>query len=72
MIDFTTSQLSWIIVGACGVGGSGYLTMNEKIESVDKKLSVSINTTDHSIKTMDQVISQLTRLEEKIDKMKSK
>ncbi len=72
MIDFTTSQLSWIIVGACGVGGSGYLTMNEKIESVDKKLSVSINTMDHSSKTMDQLATQLNRVEEKIDKMKSK
>ena len=72
MIDFTTSQLSWIIVGACGVGGSGYLTMNEKIESLDKKLSVSINTMDHTTKTMDQVTTQLTRLEEKIDKIKSK
>ena len=72
MIDFTTSQLSWIVVGACTMGGSGYMTMNQKIEELDKKVSVSINTTDHSIKTMDQVISQLTRLEEKIDKIKSK
>ena len=72
MIDFTTSQLTWIVVGACTVGGSGYMTMNEKIESLDKKVSVSINTMDHSSKTMDQLSIQLTRLEEKIDKIKSK
>jgi hypothetical protein len=72
MIDFNTSQLTWIVVGACSFGGGGYLTMNEKIENLDKKVSVSINTMDHTAKTIDQLSTQLTRFEEKIDKLKSK
>ena len=30
MIDFNTSQLTWIIIGACGIGGTGYLTIDKQ------------------------------------------
>lgn len=68
MIDFTTTQLSWIVVGVCSIGGAGYVTMNEKVDSVDKKLAVSINSMEHSTRSIEQIQQQLLRIEEKIDR----
>jgi hypothetical protein len=67
MIDFTTQQLSWMIVGAVTVGGGGYMTMNSKVDDIDKKLAVSINTADNTTKMMDKIEKQLVRIEDKID-----
>ena len=72
MIDFTTSQLTWIVVGACTMGGTGYMSMNEKIDSLDKKLAVSINNSEHSIKTIERLEVQLNRIEEKLQKPANK
>ena len=67
MIDFTTQQLSWMIVGAITVGGGGYMTLNTKVDDIDKKLAVSINTADNTTKMMDKIEKQLVRIEDKID-----
>ena len=72
MIDFTTSQLTWIVVGACTIGSTGYMSMNEKIDSLDKKLAVSINNSEHSIKTIERLEVQLNRIEEKLQKPANK
>lgn len=68
MIDFNTSQLTWIIVGTLSVGGTGYMTMNNKVDELDKKLAVSINNTEHVNKSLSDLQTQLIRIEEKIDK----
>jgi len=67
VIDFTTQQLSWMIVGAITVGGGGYMTLNTKVDDIDKKLAVSINTADNTTKMMDKIEKQLVRIEDKID-----
>lgn len=67
MIDFTTKQLSWIIVGSIATGGGGYLTMNQKVDEIDKKLAVAINSSDNTSKMMDKIEKQLERIEDKID-----
>lgn len=70
MIDFNTSQLTWIVVGALGMGGTGYMTMNQKIDSLDTKVSVSNANMDNTIKSIDQMQKQLERIENKIDDKK--
>ena len=72
MIDFTTKQLSWLVVSAITVGGGGYMTLNGKVDDIDKKLAVSINTADNTIKMMDKIEKQLARIEDKIDGRSSK
>ena len=71
MIDFTSSQLSWLVVGMCSVGGTGYLTMDNKIAELDKKLSVAYNTIENTNHMLEKVQNQLIRIEEKLDKKKN-
>lgn len=72
MIDFTTSQLSWLLVSAVTIGGGGYMTMNGKVDDLDKKLAVSVNTTESMSKSMDRLEKQLNRIEEKLDRPASR
>ena len=67
MIDFTTKQLSWLIVSSITVGGGGYLTLNSKVDNIDKQLAVSINSADNTNKAMEKIEKQLARIEDKID-----
>lgn len=67
MIDFSTTQLSWLVVSLATVGGGGYVTLNSKVDSIDKQLAVAINSSDNTIKAMDKIEKQLVRIEEKID-----
>jgi hypothetical protein len=70
MIDFTAHQLTWIVLGACSIGGTGYITMNSKMEDMSTKVAVIHNNVEHNIKTMDELRNQLNRIEEKIDNNK--
>lgn len=67
MIDFTTKQLSYLIVSSITVGGGGYVTLNSKVDNIDKQLAVSINSADNTNKAMDKIEKQLARIEDKID-----
>lgn len=68
MIDFNTSQLTWIVIGACSIGGTGYMTMNDNVKSVDTKVQV----TQQKVIDMDIKINDLQkaldRIEVKLDK----
>lgn len=70
MIDFTTSQLSWIVVGALGLGGTGYMTMNQKIDELSEKVSVANANMGNTNKGLEQLQKQLERIENKIDNQK--
>lgn len=70
MIDLTTKQLSWTVITALGIGGGGYLTLNTKVDEIDKKLAVAINSTETNIRMMDKIEQQLIRIEDKIDNSK--
>lgn len=70
MIDFTTQQLSWIVVGACSLGGTGYLTVNNSMQEIDKKLEVSVTKMEYNHEQMIQVQKQLDRIEEKLSSRK--
>jgi hypothetical protein len=68
MIDFTPAQLTWIVIGACGIGGTGYLSIESKMQ--DMSIQVQISTVKLS-EVNDKVAdlkSQLVRIEDKLDK----
>lgn len=67
MIDFTTSQLTWIVVGACSLGGGGYLTMTSTVADLDKKLEVSNARSEAMNEKLSSLQTQLDRIENKID-----
>jgi len=58
-VEFTLKQLSWVVIGSLGVGGSGYLTMNAKIDELDKKVAVIHANTDHQNKTLERIETKL-------------
>lgn len=70
MVDFTAKQLSWIVITACGVGGGGYLTMDGKVREIDNKLAVSNVKQEALNEKVAEMMKQLNRIEDKIDKRK--
>lgn len=71
MIDFTSKQLSYIVISLAGIGGGGYLTMNGKVDEIDKKLAMSIVSTENNIRQMEKIENHLIRIEEKLDRRQS-
>jgi prefoldin subunit 5 len=67
MIDFNTSQLTWIVIGACSLGGTGYLTVNSSMAAIDKKVDVTSTKMDNMTDKVAELQSQLTRIEDKLD-----
>ena len=63
MIDFSTTQISWILIGACSVGGTGYITMDGKMSEMDKKLAVVHTKVEASEKRLGEANAQLDRIE---------
>ena len=58
-MEFTLKQLSWIVIGSLGIGGSGYISMNSKIDELDKKIAVIHANSDHQNKTLERIESKL-------------
>tara|TARA_R110002126_G_scaffold207671_1_gene354645 strand:+ start:706 stop:891 length:186 start_codon:yes stop_codon:yes gene_type:complete len=54
-MEFTLKQLSWIVIGSLGLGGSGYVSMNSKIDELDKKVAVIHANSEHQNKTLDRI-----------------
>jgi hypothetical protein len=59
-MEFTLKQLSWIVIGSLGIGGTGYLSMNEKIDALDKKVAVIHNNSEHQNKSLERIEQKLT------------
>jgi Trk-type K+ transport system membrane component len=70
MIDFNTSQLTWIVIGACSLGGTGYLTVNSNMANIDKKIEITNTKMDNMSDKFTELQTQLIRIEDKIDKKK--
>jgi len=68
MIDFTPTQLSWILIGACSFGGTGYMTMDSKIKDLDTTVRVTSVKMDDMKSNMTELQKQLTRMEDKLDR----
>jgi len=64
-MEFSLKQLSWIVIGSLGLGGTGYMSMNSKIDELSTKVAVV-----HS--QMEQSTKQLDRIENKLNITKDK
>lgn len=64
-MEFTLKQLSWIVIGSLGIGGTGYMSMNNKIDELSTKVAVV-----HS--QMEQLTKQMDRIEVKLNTTKEK
>lgn len=67
-MEFSIKQLSWIVIGSLGIGGTGYLSMANKIEELDKRMSVVYTHMDYQSKTIEKMSDQLLRIENKLEK----
>jgi hypothetical protein len=70
MIDFNASQLTWIVVGACSLGGTGYVTINSSMSELDKKIEISNVKVQHIDEKVSALQQQLDRIEAKMDAKK--
>ena len=68
MIDFNSSQLTWILIGACSMGGTGYLTIDNKIKELDTKVEVTSVKMDDMKTSFAELQKQLNRMEDKLDR----
>ena len=59
-MEFTLKQISWIVIGSLGIGGTGYMTMNSKIDELSTKVAV-VHT------EVNNLTKQLDRIEEKLN-----
>lgn len=64
MVDFTSTQLSWLLIGACSIGGTGYVTMDNKIADLDKKMAIITTKAESSEKKLNEVSMQLAKIED--------
>jgi len=65
IMEFSLKQLSWIVIGALGLGGTGYISMNNKIDLLATKVAVVCS-------QMEQQTKQLDRIEDKLNTTKEK
>lgn len=72
MIDFTPAQLSWIVIGACSIGGGGYITMDNKMGEMDKKIAIVQVKAEATEKKLTDMTVQLDRMEQLLITQNSK
>lgn len=65
IMEFTLKQLSWIVIGSLGIGGTGYMSMNSKIDELSTKVAV-VHT------QVSNLTKQLDRIEETLNTTKGK
>jgi hypothetical protein len=59
-MEFTLKQLSWIVIGSLGLGGSGYISMNTKIDELDKKIAVIHAISEIQTKTLERIEQKIS------------
>lgn len=58
-MEFTLKQVSWIVIGALGIGGTGYISMNNKIDELSTKIAVVHNQVNNLTKQLDRIEATL-------------
>jgi hypothetical protein len=64
-MEFTLKQLSWIVIGSLGIGGTGYMSMNNKIDELSVKVAVVHNELGNLTKQLDRIENTLNTTKEK-------
>lgn len=66
-MEFSLKQLSWIVIGALGIGGTGYVSMSQNIDQLQTKVAVVHTQMENQTKMLDRLQSQLDRIESKLE-----
>ena len=64
-MEFTLKQLSWIVIGSLGIGGTGYMSMNSKIDELATKVAVVHNQMDNQNKMLERIENKLNTIQGK-------
>jgi uncharacterized protein HemX len=64
-MEFTLKQLSWIVIGALGIGGTGYMSMNSKIDELAIKVAVVHNQMENQNKMLERIETKLNSIQGK-------
>ena len=64
-MEFTLKQLSWIVIGSLGIGSTGYMTMNTKIDELSTKVAVVHNQMDNQNKMLERIENKLNTIQGK-------
>jgi hypothetical protein len=62
-MEFTLKQLSWIVIGSLGIGGTGYMSMNSKIDELATKVAVVHNQMDNQNKMLERIEQKLNTIQ---------
>ena len=65
IMEFSLKQISWVVIGALGIGGTGYVSMNSKIDELDKRTAVMQSHMEHQNKMLDRIEEKLNTLQGK-------
>lgn len=64
-MEFTLKQLSWIVIGSLGIGGTGYMSMNNKIDELAIKVAVVHNQMENQNKMLERIETKLNSIQGK-------
>ena len=64
-MEFTLKQLSWIVIGSLGIGGTGYMSMNSKIDELSTKVAVVHNQMENQNKMLERIENKLNTIQGK-------
>jgi hypothetical protein len=64
-MEFTLKQLSWIVIGSLGLGGTGYMSMNSKIDELATKVAVVHNQMENQNKMLERIENKLNTIQGK-------
>ena len=64
-MEFSLKQLSWIVIGSLGIGGTGYMSMNSKIDELSIKVAVVHNQMENQNKMLERIETKLNTIQGK-------
>ena len=64
-MEFTLKQLSWIVIGSLGIGSTGYMSMNSKIDELSIKVAVVHNQMENQNKMLERIETKLNTIQGK-------
>ena len=64
-MEFSLKQLSWIVIGSLGLGGTGYMSMNSKIDELSIKVAVVHNQMENQNKMLERIETKLNTIQGK-------
>ena len=64
-MEFSLKQLSWIVIGSLGLGGTGYMSMNSKIDELAIKVAVVHTQMDNQNKMLERIETKLNTIQGK-------